>query len=97
MSELSVLVGPAPSKAIVDFFPPGTEIKAGDTKLIWDSTKTVEVDAARSTFDKLKASGYTAFRAEGKDGHQGGKMEFFDPSAERIIMIPVVKGGSWTV
>ena len=35
----------------------------GDTKVTWDADNKDEVANARATFDKLKAKGFTAFRA----------------------------------
>lgn len=90
---MSVLVGPMKPERLKEYFPEGTVLTAGDTKLIWDSDKEAEVEAARSTFDKLTAKGYIAFRAEGKDGHQGEKITKFDPNAERIILVPKIQGG----
>lgn len=65
----------------------------GDTKLIWDKTKPAEVENARRTYNDLKAKGYAAFRVSGKDGEQGEQMTAFDPSAERMIMVPPMVGG----
>jgi hypothetical protein len=65
----------------------------GDTKLIWDSDKPEEVDAAREMFNKLKKKGYAAYSVEGKHGEKGTVLKEFDPDAERIIMCPMVAGG----
>lgn len=92
-NSMSVLVGPGRADYLKEMFPPGHPITPGDTKLMWSSDKPDEVDAARTTFDKLVAKGYVAFRAEGKDGHQGEKITKFDPEAERIILIPRMQGG----
>lgn len=67
--------------------------RAGDLKIIWDRNKTTEVDAARSTFDALRAQGYTAFLVKDKDGKQGDKVTSFDPNAERLIFIAPLAGG----
>lgn len=64
----------------------------GDTKLMWDKHSEDEVEAAKATFDKLRARGYLAFKAK-KDGSQGEQMDKFDPKAERIIMSPPMQGG----
>lgn len=91
--QLSVLVGPGRAAYLKEMFPPGTEITPGDTKLMWDSEKEDEVEAARATFDKLTKKGYAAFKAEGKDGHAGSQIKKFDADAERIILIPQMQGG----
>lgn len=92
--EMSVMVGSGRAEYLRDIFPEGTVITAGDTKIMWDSDSEDEVDAAKSTFDKLLKKGYIAFRAEGKDGHQGEKINKWDPSAERLIMVPKIQGGA---
>ncbi len=65
----------------------------GDTKHIWDKRKTDEVDAARTLFTSLTKKGYRAFHVTGKDGEKGEQMSEFDPSAERMIMVPQLQGG----
>jgi len=67
--------------------------KEGDTKLIWDRRNADEVDNARRSFDDLRKKGYLAFRVTGKDGEKGEQMTAFDPEAERMIMVPQMKGG----
>lgn len=93
MPELSVLVGSGHSKLINDCFPEGTVITPGDTKIIWDKNSAAECEAAKSTFDKLLAKGYVAFRAEGEKGDKGSQIKTWEPAAERIIMIPKIQGG----
>jgi hypothetical protein len=66
---------------------------AGDTKIIWDSEKRDEVDAARNHFDDLLKKKYLAFRAEGREGSRGEQIKRFDPDLERIIMVPPSVGG----
>jgi hypothetical protein len=66
--------------------------ESGDTKATWDSDKPGEVEAARATFDTLKAKGYTAFRVTSKGGN-GEEMKTFDPAAEAVIMVPRMAGG----
>lgn len=78
---------------------PGTSVlaildkKAGDTKITWDRTNPVEVDMARTAFDKAKASGFMAWRVEGKEGTKGVVLQTFDTTAERIILTPPLRGG----
>ena len=94
MPQLSILVPAGSSDWLKPLVPPRTVITAGDTKVIWDSSNDDEVAAARSTFDRLIAKGYTAFRAEGKNGEKGEKITKFDPNAERMILVPRIQGGA---
>lgn len=78
--------------------PPGhglmsTLDKSGDSRVMWDKNNKDEVDAARAQFDTLRKAGYAAYKAEGKDGHQGEIMRKFDPDAERIILVKQLVGG----
>jgi hypothetical protein len=68
--------------------------KNGDTKYLWDKSKPVEVDAARTLFDKLvKQERYLAFRATGKDGDKGDQVREFNAADERLIFVPPMVGG----
>ncbi len=67
----------------------GTE---GDVKQAWDSENSEEVAAAKATYDKLVKKGYKAFSVK-KDGEKGKEIFEFDPDAEKIILIPQMKGG----
>ncbi len=67
--------------------------QSGDTKVIWDRTKVPEVEAARATYERLKAAGYSAYSVKGKDGEKGEVLHTFDEKAERIIMAPRMVGG----
>jgi hypothetical protein len=79
--------------------PPGMHAMAvmgqsGDTKILWDKNKPVEVESAREQFDKLvKKNKYAAFYVTGKDGTQGEQMREFDLNAERIVFVPPMQGG----
>ncbi len=64
----------------------------GDLKVIWDSEKEPEVKAAKKQFDELMAKGYLAFKVK-RDGEQGEKMKEFNPDAEKMILVPMLKGG----
>lgn len=66
--------------------------KEGDLKVIWDSEKADEVDAARAQFDALTKKGYLAFSVK-KDGEKNEKISKFDPNMEKIILVPLQKGG----
>lgn len=65
---------------------------AGDLKVIWDSDKQAEVDAAEAQFDALIKKGYIAYRVD-KKGEKAGKITKFDPEAEKIILAPMLQGG----
>jgi hypothetical protein len=67
--------------------------ESGDTKCMWDKSKPVEVEAARTMFDKLKKEGYSAFRATGEKGVAGELIREFNPDYERIILTPPMAGG----
>lgn len=67
--------------------------KTGDTRVMWDRGNPDEVAAARAQFEALTGKGYMAYKAEGKDGHQGEVIRKFDPKAERIILVRQLVGG----
>lgn len=66
----------------------------GDTKVIWDRSKSDEVAAAETMFDKLTAKGYVAYSVK-KDGERDKQLTKFDPDVEKIIFAPVprLRGG----
>jgi hypothetical protein len=64
----------------------------GHSEIHWDSTKQVEVDAARAQFEFLKNNKYIAFRLK-SDGSPGERIYEFDPKAERILLQPQFAGG----
>jgi hypothetical protein len=66
---------------------------SGDSKLMWDSDNPVEVKAAREHFDSLLSKQYLAFKVEGKEGLKGEQIRKFDPTSERLIMVPRMVGG----
>jgi len=66
--------------------------KTGDLKVMWDKNNVDEVNAAKEQFNNLIDKGYTAFSVE-KDGGKGKKVTEFDKSMEKIIMVPIVRGG----
>lgn len=73
-----------------------SEIRAmnlgGDSKLIWSADNEAEVEAARNMFDDLRDQGFAAFSVD-KEGEQDRRIEEFDPEAEKIIMVPPIRGG----
>lgn len=64
----------------------------GDKKTIWSRNDAVEVEAARLEFDHFRSKGYMAYKVEG-EGRRGEVINKFDPTAERIIFAPPMKGG----
>jgi len=64
----------------------------GDTKHIWDRNNTVEVEEARSLFDRMKAKGMQAWSVTRK-GDKDQRITEFDPQAEKIIFAPALQGG----
>jgi len=64
----------------------------GDTKLIWDADKQVEVDAAKETYRRLKKQNYIAYSVK-SNGKKNDVIHSFDPNLEKIIMIPPMTGG----
>lgn len=65
----------------------------GDVRKIWDRRNADEVTDARRSFDNLIGKGYSAFHVKGEKGDRGDKMNRFDPEAERMVLIPPMKGG----
>lgn len=64
----------------------------GHTTVTWDVNKPIEVEVAKSSFDKLLKEGYNAFRVEGAD-QKGERLTSFDPKAGKIMMVPHLVGG----
>lgn len=64
----------------------------GHTRHIWDSENEVEVEAARVLYTSLTSKGYRAFRVK-EGGEEGARMEAFDPAAEKMILVPALRGG----
>ena len=64
----------------------------GDVKVIWDAEKEDEVESAKKQFKELTGKGYIAFSVK-KNGEQNEKISRFDPELEKMILVPMVKGG----
>lgn len=70
-----------------------TMTEEGDVKVEWEPGKHQEEEAARSTFDNMTQNkGYAAFRTDAR-GQRGQQIREFDPSAERILLVPPMQGG----
>ena len=64
----------------------------GDTKVIWDTENSDEVEAAEKQFDLLKKKGFKAYAVK-KNGEPGKEIKKFDEEAGMIIMVPTIVGG----
>lgn len=68
------------------------DLTEGDIKLEWSSDNKDEVNAAREAFDEAKGRGMLFYKIK-KSGKRGRQITEFDPEAERIVGVPVVRGG----
>lgn len=66
--------------------------QTGHTEVSWNADNAAEVEVARTAFDELTKKGYQAFKVTDRGG-QGERMRSFDASAEKILMVPQLKGG----
>jgi hypothetical protein len=66
---------------------------SGHVEHKWDKTKTVEVDAARTLFNKLISERYTAYKMNPKDNSKGDQVKEFDPEAGAYVFHPALAGG----
>jgi hypothetical protein len=67
--------------------------REGDWKLEWDPKNSLEVEQMRKTFDhNVKDKGFAAYRIDAR-GKQKDQIFSFDPTAERIVLIPPMVGG----
>lgn len=69
--------------------------QTGHTSIGWDSDSQEEVAIAREAFNKAIERGYHAFRVTERDGgeRRGERMQNFDPTAERMMLMPQLRGG----
>ncbi len=67
--------------------------REGDTKVMWDRAKSVEVDVAKATFEKLRKDNYSAYLVNDKGDQKGPPVTAFDPAAERYIFVPPMQAG----
>lgn len=66
--------------------------RRGDTKVIWSANNPDEVANARRTFEDLRKKGFMAYSVE-EGGAAGRQITEFAPDAERLIMVPAMRGG----
>lgn len=64
----------------------------GDLKVIWNPANADEVAAAKAQFDSLTGKGFLAYKVAAEGG-KGQQIRTFDPSAEKIILAPALRGG----
>ena len=65
----------------------------GDIKTIWDEENEDEVEAARQQFEDLVGDkDFKAFKVN-KKGDATTEIKQFDPSLEKMILVPPVVGG----
>ncbi|MCK1670341.1 hypothetical protein [Bradyrhizobium sp. 150] len=73
--------------------------RSGHTTMEWDAEDPVAVKAAKGKFEEYKRQGYQAFAiVEDGDEHittqsKGRRIDEFDGSAEKIMLIPQLRGG----
>lgn len=65
----------------------------GDTKVMWDQHNEAEVAVAKAAFDAARAKGASVFKVKGKQGERGRRLDEFDPTVERMIVVPQMVGG----
>jgi len=64
----------------------------GDIRVEWDPDVEEEVKAAEKQFNELTKKKWMAFRMY-DDGKKGERLEEFDKTAERILLVPPMVGG----
>lgn len=67
--------------------------RTGDTKIMFDRNNPTEVEVAKAAFEAHLKKGGMAYKAEGKDGTKGERIKKFDPTVERMILVPQLVGG----
>lgn len=93
MSELRIINGfNNEIKALLGDLAERFEVVKGDTRLTWDAGNEEDVDTARQSFERLTKKGYSAYRVD-KKGDKQGRMEKFDPEAEKVILATPTRGG----
>ena len=60
--------------------------RTGHTTTTWDPDDPSEVEAARETFDAMRAKGYRMFS-------DGKRLDTFDPAVGKMTAVPQLKGG----
>lgn len=93
MSELRIINGfNNEIKTLLGDLAGRFEIVKGDTRLTWDAGNEDDVETARQSFERLTKKGYSAYRVD-KKGDKQGRMDKFDPEAEKVILATPTRGG----
>lgn len=93
MSELRIINGfNNEIKTLLGDLAERFEVAKGDTRLTWDAGNEDDVDTARQSFERLTKKGYSAYRVD-KKGEKQGRMDKFDPEAEKVILATPTRGG----
>jgi hypothetical protein len=67
---------------------------SGDDKLTWDHNDDLQTKKARTRFAELLEKGFRAYISKDIAGSlKGERITEFDPTAERLIMVPPMAGG----
>lgn len=66
--------------------------RSGDEKVVWNRFNEDEVERAQVKFAELRAKGHVAYKME-PGGEKGEQIDAFDPTIERIIFVPQMRGG----
>lgn len=64
----------------------------GHLEIKWSRNNEEEIESARAIFDEKTEAGYSAFKIKTLGG-QGERINEFDPTAEKIMLVPQLKGG----
>lgn len=65
----------------------------GDVRYEWDQDDPAQVELARKAFEKAMKKGFKAFRMDAKEQQEGESLKEFDPTAEKIFLVPQLVGG----
>lgn len=66
--------------------------RTGDTPVTWHKGNDTEIAVARAAFDKALEKKAAIFRVD-KHGEKTSKTTYFDPEAEKYIVVPQMQGG----
>lgn len=66
---------------------------SGDTRIMWDAERPNEVAMAKAAFDDALSKGYLAYSVSETGERQNEIVRTFDPTAEKLIMAPAMRGG----
>src|SRR3989442_240702 len=68
-------------------------LRDGDIKLRWKKGDKNEIALAKEAFTKAINRGFRAFRIDARGQREGQAIGAFDPTAERIVLVPQIVGG----